>query len=182
MEVNLTSIETTLRDIMLTKVGQALKSAGGIEMESGDFTLEEDASQPTISFSDTHEKPPALVIIQYDTNDDSKLVSNQSMMSFLFLYIKDVVKNVHVLNGVGYWGFVAGSVYYNGGQGYSGLNSVLHYTYAQTSFTGKNSPGTYVTKDAITPIYPSGATARYYTAGIKYKWFAYWLPETESEG
>ena len=57
MEVNLTSVETTLRDIMQTKVGQSLKSAGADKVvfniledqETGDLYIEDNKTISDVS-------------------------------------------------------------------------------------------------------------------------------------
>lgn len=181
MEVNLTSIETTLRDIMLTKVGQALKSMSEIEKECGQFDVKEKVSFYEVTYENEHERPADL--IWYAIKNASTDSNTASTLMFGFMLNWERLRTGHTFNGnteyYGVQGFTYMVVTTSASvQGQS--TSWFIQPWSTTENPTKYNMNYYSKADkAILTTY----TGKYYfQVGTSYEWGAYWLPEVESEG
>lgn len=181
MEVNLTSVETTLRDIMLTKVGQALKSASGLEKEGGQFDVKSKVSSYEVTYENEHERPADL--IWYAIKNAASAVEEAGTLMFGFMLNWERLRTgeTHSRN----------SQYY-GVQGFTYINSTATPSiqgqatswfiqpWTTTENPSKYNMNYYSKADkAVLTTYTS---TYYFQEGSSYEWGAYWLPEVESEG
>lgn len=188
MEVNLTSVETTLRDIMLTKVGQALKSASlGIEMESGSFTAPyPKVSEYSVTFANSHTDAPNMVVLLLDEAEtyDESGYANNDIHAFVYNYWGNYAPTPWASNTLKLYGDVFIWHYSTSATPHVANTNVILYAPFNPDEVGVTTvathPAYYVSKDGFTAKNP--ISTKYFKDGSKYNWFAFWLPEKESEG
>lgn len=187
MEVNLTSIETTLRDIMLTKVGQALKSASsGIEMEEGSFTAPSPkVSDYSVVFANEHTKEPNLVVALLDAAEEyvEADYTVNDVHGFIYNYWGGYIDCPWATATLKLYGNV-NMLWYSTSNTPRVANThiVLYFPFVEEEVgvtTIATHPAYYVNKNGFKITNP--ITTKYLQAGSKYNWCAFWLPEKESE-
>lgn len=157
------------KDITIFGVLGTFTGGGSIEMESGEFTPQSDASRPTILFTNTHTLPPSFVYAVYN-GFPSATSSNQAFFLIDLLALS------------GYPMYYSGSstkaamyyAYYRG-TGTAGGSTSGVITYGREN-TGSDSTSYYryfATPTAIKPY--GGSGQRYWRKEHKIYWAAYWL-------
>ena len=178
MEFNLTSVETTLRDIMLTKVGQALKSLSGIEKEGGQFDVESKVSSYEVTYENEHERPADL--IWYAIKNASTDNNEAYTLMFGFMLNWERLRTGHTFNGNTQYYGVQGFTYISSSTLQGPATSWFTEPWSTTENPSKYNMNYYSKVDgAVLTVY-SGKY--YFQASTSYEWGAYWLPEVESEG
>lgn len=155
--------------------GTASGGGGGLVYETGTWTPTENVARPTISFSNAHTEPPAIV--EMTDVSSSSTISTYSNVSMIYY-------DVYKLHGSGY-PYGTSSTYY-------GLSQ---YTYVASSVSSLSGSRTFITETSDYPddssvYYPrywvtetefhpyTNSTSRYWRAGRTYKWIAVWAPTT----
>lgn len=148
--------DTTLSDAVHT-LASGYGGGSGLEYETGTYTAASN-SNPTISFSNSHNSAPAVVIF-VDSTGDAQTTSNRG--------------TVCVLGNIG--AVVSGGVPYNGGTADGVFATLYHGSSADTGGGGNRSPiSNNLTASGFTPFF--GATTRTCQSGRTYKWIAIWAP------
>ena len=144
--------DTTLINSLTVNVSGG---GGGLEYEEGTYTAASD-SNPTISFSNSHNTVPAVVMF-VDSTGQAQTTSNRG--------------TVCVLGNIG--AVVSGGVPYGGGTA-DGMFAALFRGSSSDATTGCNrSPiSNNLTASGFTPFF--GATTRTCQSGRTYKWLAVW--------
>lgn len=144
--------DTTLINSLTVNVSGG---GGGLEYEEGTYTAASD-SNPTITFSNSHNTAPIFVIF-VDSTGNAQTTSNRG--------------TVCVLGNVG--AVVSGGVPYGGGTA-DGIYSALYRgSSSDTGAGGNRSPiSTNLTSSNFTPFF--GTSARTCQSGRTYKWIAVW--------
>lgn len=161
-----------LADGILT-TGTGSGGGGGLEYETGTYTPVSDISQPTISFTNTHTDPPAIIVVSNNRSTSSAPASDAVMMWTYF--------DKYKMFGGGFQynsssiGYSYEEYLYNSTGGSAGGSRA--YTANNSSETGQGNtyPSYYTTNTAFTPI---GSSSRKFISGETYKWVAVWAPST----
>lgn len=140
---------------------------GGLEYETGTWTPASDASEHTISFTNTHSSVPINVIV---SDSGSDLATSNSNMYF-------TLDNWYELSGYPVRQNATTSLY-----------ASIRYAYKTSSgLTASGQNILYANGDSSTAYLnywltsswakvSSGSTSRYWRAGHTYKWIAIWKP------
>ncbi len=146
------TVDTTLINSLTVNVSGG---GGGLEYEEGTYTAASD-SNPTISFSNSHNTAPAVVIF-VDSTGETQTTSNRGM--------------VCVLGNIG--AVVSGGVPYSGGTADGVYATLYHGPSADGNSGGNRSPiSNSLTASGFTPFF--GASTRTCQSGRTYKWLAVW--------
>lgn len=170
------TVDTTLISSLLVNVAGG--GSTGLVYETGTFTPAENIARAEISFANSHDKPPMMLMMVDATNDGTDgFIDNTN---YLFLYMD-------------YWRAF--------GTTYPASSSATQYaeviykskgtgtanpSYVGYSFTTANSDNTtdnaaqysryWVSYDKFHPYCNNGS--RYWRSGRTYKWYAVWKPTT----
>ena len=141
---------------------QVPSGGGGLEYETGTYTPTEDVASTTISFANTHNTKPCLVLFADITSAEQTV--NYSEMMFLYGSIYEA------------FGSTANS-------GSRTCYSIYRSAYRATSQTSLSSSGSVDYSDTTsqvssTGINPSSGSSNYFRTGRTYKWIAVWAPST----
>lgn len=149
--------DTTLSDAVHTLASGYGGGGSGLEYETGTYTAASD-SNPTISFSNSHNTAPAVVIF-VDSTGEAQTTSNRG--------------TVCVLGNIG--AVVSGGVPYRGGTADGVYTAVFRASSDDNGGGGIRSPiSNNLTASGFTPFF--GATTRTCQSGRTYKWIAIWAP------
>ena len=149
--------DTTLSDAVHTLASGYGGGGSGLEYEEGTYTAASD-SNPTISFSNSHNTAPAVVIFVDSTGED-QTTSNRG--------------TVCVFGNIG--AVVSGGVPYSGGTADGIYAALYHGSSADAGNGGNRSPiSNNLTASGFTPYF--GAGTRTCQSGRTYKWIAIWAP------
>jgi hypothetical protein len=147
------TVDTTLINSLTVNVSGG--GGSGLEYEEGTYTAASD-SIPTISFSNSHNTAPAVVMF-VDSTGDAQTTFNRGI--------------VCVLGNIG--AVVSGGVPYSGGTADGIYATFYHGSSADTVAGGNRSPiSNNLTASGFTPFF--GATTRTCQSGRTYKWLAVW--------
>lgn len=148
----------------------AVSGGGGLEYESGTYTPTSDTAQPTISFSNSHTKPPAFVAIS-DASAASGISSNSNTSWAIVDHYRIAgtgwpYSTSATRTGIAFWTYRSSNGTSSGSQQIqydsdnTGSSSASYYRYWATASNFK--PG-------------SNSTSRYFRRNRNYKWIAVWL-------
>ena len=160
--------------VHLSDEGSGSGGGGGLEYETGTFTTNAAIARPTISFSKTHDTPPALVVMN-DTTSPSTAPTNNSNTSFVYC-------DFHLLNESGFPAAQNVSRYGLVTYGYyaSSLTSVGVTQITYNSDNPDSSSTAYsrywADEQGFRPY--SNSTSRYWRADRNYKWTAIWAAKS----
>ena len=149
--------DTTLSDAVYTLASGYGGGGSGLEYETGTYTAASDAN-PTISFSNSHNTAPAVVIF-VDSTGEAQTTSNMG--------------TVCVLGNIG--AVVSGGVPYRDETADGIYATLYHGSSLDTGAGGTRSPiSNSLTASGFKPFF--GATSRTCQSGRTYKWIAIWAP------
>lgn len=146
-----------------------VSGSSGLEYETGTYTPSSNTAQPTISFANSHSRPPVFVCIS-DTSSTSGITSSSNTSWSIIDYNR--------INGEGFPYSTSARRYGLVTYSYRGSNSttVSSVQIQQTSDETGTSDNTYyrywATSSAFKPS--STSNSRYWRNGRTYKWIAIW--------
>jgi hypothetical protein len=146
-------------------------SGGAQEIETGTYKPTADTSRPTISFSRTHTKMPAVVCII----DTAASTTTNTYLMWCYVDIWQILRYGWAYGStISRYGF--NLCIYRGTSTSSVSSTVQQFEYASNS-SGDSStkyPRYFVTESQFRPA--TSSTSRYWRSGRTYTWWAYWLP------
>lgn len=160
---------TSLAQVVVSVAG----GGGGLEYEEGTFTLSSDSNRPTVSFSNSHSKAPALIAFVDATNSSNTATNTNWLWAWVDYYKLFGTHLYYSSSALRY----ASAFYTYRGSGTSSLTSSgTHCSYNSdtSSASGVSYPRYWATETEFHPY--SNSTSRYWRAGRTYKWIAVWKP------
>ena len=149
--------DTTLSDAVHTLASGYGGGSSGLAYETGTYTAASN-SNPTISFSGSHNSAPIFVMF-VDSTGEAQTTSNRG--------------TVCVLGNIG--AVVSGGVPYGGGSADGVYSAFYRGSSSDTGGGGNRSPiSNNLTASGFTPFF--GTSARTCQSGRTYKWIAIWAP------
>lgn len=154
--------------------GTGSGGGSGLVSETGTYTPTTDIARPTISFSKTYAKPPAIVML----SDATGTIDTTANTNYAFTF-----SDYYQLTGCGYpysssdYRYCMAKSLYKGSTGTGNTtNNTVYVTYNYTSqvstYTSAYSRY-WVTESGFSPY--SNSTARYWRTTRTYKWIAIWI-------
>lgn len=143
-------------------------SGGGYATETGTWTPATDTTRGTISFNNTHSKPPAFYIVMDSTEDLTIPTSTNLYNSFIDVYqfLGLYMPNTSEVYSVAHFA-------YKGSSSTSQGTVMCNYAYTNPGANSSSYSRYWATETEINPFGNSGT--RYWKSTRTYKWFAMWI-------
>lgn len=156
----------------------AIPSGGGVtglEYESGTYTPTSDIARPTISFSNTHSKPPVFIGMVREEDPDKPLVDTTANSNYAFGFIDYYQLGGMIISSSSSIKYAHVVWIYRGTSTTSTSNGAATCTYSSDN-TGSSSSSYsryWATETGFRPY--SSSTSRYWRANMSYNWVAVWI-------
>jgi len=159
---------TTLANLVVDVAG----GGSGLEFETGVYTPDEDIARPTIPFSQSHSKTPAIVVMIDSTGTSHSTTYSNYSWGFVDYYR---------ITGHGIPYSSSGFRYAVAFHNYRGSSTssttttttTISYNSDNTGSSGTSYSRYWVTSSEFHPY--TSSTSRYWRSGRTYTWYAIWI-------